>query len=274
MTSRAGPPKPPHAPRGHRSNNPPRASDTGRASESQSPPRTRSSNEAARRPRPAPALPQPVLADGAHAFFAPCPRGLEDVLVEELQELGLGSPQTVPGGVSFSGTWADAYRANLHSRIASRILWRIAEAPYRHEGDIFKLAADQPWERWFDIENTLRVDVTASRSPLRSLEFTTLRIKDAICDHFRRLCGERPSIDTVQPDVRVVAYVNSDAVVLYLDTSGEPLFKRGWRLDGGSAPLRENLAAGILRLAGWQPGEALFDPMCGSGTLIVEAMQR
>lgn len=213
-------------------------------------------------------------------FFAPCPRGLEGALAVELGELSaLAADPTfavqapAPGGVPFSGAWAAAIAANLHSRIASRILLKIATRPYRDEHDIYALAREQSWEQWFDASRTLRVDVTAIKSPLRSLEFTTLRIKDAICDRLREQTGARPSIDTAEPDVRVQAFVTATDCTLYLDTSGEPLFKRGWRLDKGAAPLRENLAAGILRLTGWTPGTPLVDPMCGSGTFIAEAAQ-
>jgi putative N6-adenine-specific DNA methylase len=213
-------------------------------------------------------------------FFAPCPRGLETALADELREIARfvdDAPPTVappvPGGVPFSGPWAAALAANLHSRIASRVLLKIAEHPYRNEQDIYALAREQAWERWFDANRTLRVDVTAIKSPLRSLEFTTLRVKDAICDRLREQTGARPSVDTAAPDVRVFAFVTAADCTLYLDTSGEPLFKRGWRLDKGAAPLRENLAAGILRLTGWTPATPLYDPMCGSGTFLAEAAQ-
>ncbi|PMS23163.1 RNA methyltransferase [Trinickia dabaoshanensis] len=217
-------------------------------------------------------------------FFAPCPRGLEAPLAAEFAEIaqrlaGTADAQRfevgaqVPGGVHFRGGWAAAMAANLHSRIASRVLLKIAERAYRGEQDIYALAAEQPWERWFSANETLRVDLTAIKSPLRSLEFATLRVKDAVCDRLRSVSGARPSIDTAQPDVRVFAFLTATVCTLYLDTSGEPLFKRGWRLDKGAAPLRENLAAGILRLAGWTPGTPLYDPMCGSGTFIAEAAQ-
>jgi putative N6-adenine-specific DNA methylase len=117
------------------------------------------------------------------------------------------------------------------------------------------------------------VDVTAIGSPLRSLEFATLRIKDAVCDKLRESSGARPSVDTSRPDVRIRVFLDTGRWCVYLDTSGEALFKRGWRSSGGVAPLRENLAAGILMLAGWKPGMALLDPMCGSGTFLVEAAQ-
>ena len=226
---------------------------------------------------PSPALCPPTL----YEFFAPCPRGLEAVLAAELAEIAGrhldGAPFTagaqVPGGVHFRGGWAAGMAANLHSRIASRILLKIAHRPYRTEQDVYALALEQPWERWFASTQTLRVDITAIKSPLKSLEFATLRVKDAICDRMREKTGSRPSIDTGAPDVRVFAFLTATECTLYLDTSGEPLFKRGWRLDKGAAPLRENLAAGILRLTGWTPGTPLYDPMCGSGTFLAEAAQ-
>jgi putative N6-adenine-specific DNA methylase len=120
-------------------------------------------------------------------------------------------------------------------------------------------------------QQTLRVDVTASRSPLKSLEFAMLRIKDGIVDRLRTLSGARPSIDRQDPDVRVFAYLDGRTVTLYVDLSGEPLFKRGWRADKGEAPLKENLAAGLLALAGWTPDVPMLDPFCGSGTIVIEA---
>ena len=204
-------------------------------------------------------------------FFAPCPRGLEAVLAQELAALGAGGVKATDGGAHFAGPLQLCYRANLESRIASRILWRVASAPYRSEDDIYQTTLALRWPLWFDVSKTVRVYVSALRCPLKSLDFVTLRIKDAICDAFRSQGGERPNIDTRAPDVRIHAFLTAAELTLYLDTSGEPLFKRGYRSAVGDAPLRENLAAGILRLAGWTPGEPLLDPMCGSGTLPIEA---
>lgn len=213
-----------------------------------------------------------------YSYFCPCPRGLEIALAEELVEISqqggtLKVHNQVPGGVHCSGDLLDAYRINLHSRIASRVLLRIAHSSYANENDIYDLTLAQPWEDWFSVHRTIRIDVTAIKSPLRSLEFTTLKIKDAICDRFREQFSERPSVDTKTPDMRIVGFLDARNFTLYLDTSGEPLFKRGWRLETGDAPLRENLAAGLLRVAGWKPGMVLFDPMCGSGTILAEAAQ-
>ena len=204
-------------------------------------------------------------------FFAPCPRGLEAVLAQELAALDATGIRAADGGVHFEGPFELCYRVNLESRIASRVLWRVGNAPYRSEDDIYRAAFALDWPRWFGAGNTLRVNLAAHRCPLKSLDFLTLRIKDAICDRFRASGDGRPNIDTNQPDVRVHAFLTADRLTLYLDTSGEPLFKRGYRVATGEAPLRENLAAGILRLARWTPGEPLLDPMCGSGTFLIEA---
>ncbi len=206
-------------------------------------------------------------------FFAPCPRGLEAILCDELAELGAKDPAPTEGGVRFSGEWDIAYKINLESRIASRILWKILAAGYKNEDDIYQATASLPWESWFSPSLTIKVALTATKSPLRSLDFATLRIKDAVCDRFRQKAGHRPSVDTVNPDMRIHAHLSSHDFSLYIDTSGEALFKRGLRHFSVDAPLKENLAAGILRLAGWKPGIPLLDPMCGSGTFLLEAAQ-
>ena len=196
---------------------------------------------------------------------------------EELQSLGAKACRPLAGGVAFEGDAGLAMAANLHSRIASRILMRAAIGRYRDEDALYRLVRRTEWEQWFNERLSLRVDVSAHRSPLRSLNFATLRVKDAICDRFRELTGARPSVDTRAPDVRVFVFLEAIDATVYIDLSGESLFKRGWRGEEGSAgiaPLKENLAAGLLALAGWQPGIALHDPMCGSGTLLIEAAQR
>ena len=177
----------------------------------------------------------------------------------------------VPGGVSFEGGWDTCYRTNLRSRIASRVLWKVQAFAYRNEDDVYKAVKALEWPRYFDVERTLRVNVTAQKSPLRSLEFATLRVKDAVCDRFRETLGRRPDVERAAPDVRIHLFLERDKGTLYLDTSGEPLFMRGWRAGQGEAPLRENLAAGIVMLTRWRSDEPLLDPMCGGGTLLVEA---
>jgi len=237
-------------------------------------------------------------------FFVVCPRGLEAPLHDELcniiamhqdaklhTQLGLDTAQskhlhsvfksaqvgTMPvkptGGIEVIGGIELAMAINLHSRIASRVLLQLIHGPYKKEEDIYAAANKISWEDWMTTEQTLRVDVTAQKSNLNSINFITLRIKDAICDRFREIKGKRPSIETATPDVRVMAFLDPTHMTIYLDTSGEALFKRGWRDEKGAAPLKENLAAGILALTGWQADEPLFDPMCGSGTFLIEAAQ-
>ena len=206
-----------------------------------------------------------------HAFFASCPRGLEALLADELLGFGARNTERVPGGVAFDGDMRLCYRANLESRLATRVLARLARAPYRNEKDVYEAALAVRWPEWFSEKHSIRVDVNAIRSPLKSLEFATLRIKDAVCDRFRADRGSRPDVDTHSPGVRIQGFLDKENVTLYLDTSGEPLHKRGYRKEAGEAPLKENLAAGIVRLTGWDASEPLLDPMCGSGTLAIEA---
>lgn len=206
-------------------------------------------------------------------FFAPCPRGLEEILAIELEKLGAFSVLTTNGGVKFQGNWHTCYRANLESRIASRVLWQVGKQQYINEADIYQITHLLPWNEWFSPTLTIRVNVAAIKCPLHSLNFATLKIKDAICDKFREITNKRPSIDTVNPDIRVHGFLDAKKFTLYLDTSGDALFKRNLRKISGVAPLRENLAAGILQLAGWKPGIPLLDPMCGSGTFLLEAAQ-
>jgi putative N6-adenine-specific DNA methylase len=205
------------------------------------------------------------------AFFASCPRGLEALLAEELRGLGARKPQSLPGGVAFEGDLRICYRANLESRLATRVLLKVGRSPYRNERDVHEGALAIGWPDWFSEKQSIRVDVKAIRSPLQSLEFATLTIKDAVCDRFRSDRGQRPDVDTRSPDIRIQAFLDKETASFYLDTSGDALNRRGYRKDAGEAPLKENLAAGIVRLTGWNPGEPFLDPMCGSGTLAIEA---
>ncbi len=206
-------------------------------------------------------------------YFAICPRGLEELLLAELQAIGADELRSTHGGVHFSGDWAVCYRANLESRLATRILWHIVTGPYVSEDDVYRLAVRQLWPNHFAVSRTMRVVTTAIKCPLKSLDFVTLRVKDAVCDRFRDDLGERPNIDTRRPDVSVHVFLTENQCSLYLDTSGQPLWQRGFRKASVDAPLKENLAAGILKITGWQPGEPLIDPMCGSGTFLLEAIQ-
>lgn len=209
----------------------------------------------------------------AETFFSPCPRGLEALLAEELVTFGARAARAVHGGVSWEGDWDACRRANLESRLATRVLWRVGQGRYRAEVDIYKLAYSVTWAKWFTADDTIRIYVTAQKSPLKSLEFITLRVKDAVCDHFRTVAGRRPNVDTADPAVRIHLFLTVDTATLYVDTTGEPLYKRGYKPAAVEAPLKENLAAGLIALSGWTPGTPLADPFCGSGTILIEAGQ-
>ncbi|MFM8609364.1 MAG: class I SAM-dependent RNA methyltransferase [Burkholderiaceae bacterium] len=226
------------------------------------------------------------------ALFLPCAGGVEEWLAAEVSRI-VGAPSaaaaaaeasatTVPvravrGGVVLRASWRSAMQLNLHSRLAQRVLVQLAHQPYRGEHDLYDIAAGVAWEAWFTPRQSFKIEVTAQRSPLKSLNFAALRVKDAIADRFRDRSGARPDVDTRSPDVRIYLHLTAEQATLYIDTSGEPLFKRGWREDMGDAPLKETLAAAMIAASGWpddlQRGVPLYDPCCGSGTIAIEAAQ-
>ena len=204
-------------------------------------------------------------------YFASCPRGLEAILSDELTALGAVEIKVVDGGVKFESSTEVMYRANLTSRIATRILCRVANGDYKTEDDLYNAALNVKWANLFDVSHGIKVSTTGVKCPLKSLDFMTLRIKDAICDQFRSQVNARPNVEIRDPDIRIHLYLEANYFDLYIDTSGQPLYQRGFRKSSVEAPIRENLAAGILVLSGWKPGEPLLDPMCGSGTFLIEA---
>jgi putative N6-adenine-specific DNA methylase len=211
-------------------------------------------------------------------LFLPCAAGVEPLLASELQRLLPGvAIHASRGGVGLDGDPLHVMLLNLECRLAQRVLVEVAEGAYRDENDIYLLGKSVDWTQWITPQHTLRVDTTAHRSPLRSLNFAALRTKDAVCDSLRDATGERPNVDTQHPDLSLVLHLTEDRAVLYVDSSGEPLFKRGWREDKGDAPLKETLAAAMLAAADWrgtpEHGGALHDPVCGSGTIAIEAAQ-
>jgi putative N6-adenine-specific DNA methylase len=214
-------------------------------------------------------------------LFLPCAAGVEDYLAPEVQTItGLSGTDVVKrrGGVWVNGSWRAVQLLNLHCRLAQRVLVELSFTEYRNERDLYQAASAVAWEIWFTPRQSIKVEVTAQHSPLTSLNFAALKIKDAVCDRFRdKAQGVRPDVDTRNPDVRIYAHLTTDSCTLYIDTSGEPLFKRGWREDTGEAPLKETLAAAMLAASGWADGEGdlpvLYDPCCGSGTVVIEAAQ-
>ncbi len=226
-------------------------------------------------------------------MFLPAARDCEALLARECVSI-LGRDHGVHAdrsGVFVEGDATDAMRLNLESRLAQRVLWPLAEGPYRDEHDLYDLARSVDWRDWVTPDQTLRVDTTAQRSPLQSLNFASLRIKDAVCDQWREATGARPGVDVHDPHLAITLHLTADRAALYADTSGEPLFKRGWRdarIAGGreetrpaggpvdvhgEAPLKETLAAAMLAAAGWTGEGTLLDPCCGAGTIAIEAAQ-
>ena len=206
-----------------------------------------------------------------YSLFVTCPRGLEAPLSQELEQLKCQDIRAVDGGVACKGGMEQVYRINLHSRTASRVLLRLTKSGYRSEQDIYKAAKNIRWTDWFDLEQTFKVKVEGKRAQVKSLDFVGLKIKDAVCDVFRDACDARPSVGKIRPDIRVHAFIDERDIQIFIDTSGEALFKRGYLQDTGEAPMRENLAAGLLLLAGYDGTQPFQDPFCGSGTIVIEA---
>ena len=206
-----------------------------------------------------------------YSLFVTCPRGLEAPLSQELEQFKCQDIRAVDGGVACKGGMEQVYRINLHSRTASRVLLRLTKSGYRNEQDIYKAAKNIRWTDWFDLEQTFKVKVEGKRAQVKSLDFVGLKIKDAVCDVFRDACDARPSVGKIRPDIRIHAFIDERDIQIFIDTSGEALFKRGYRQDTGEAPMRENLAAGLLLLAGYDGTQPFQDPFCGSGTIVIEA---
>ena len=217
-------------------------------------------------------------------LFLPCAAGVEAFLAQEVHEItGLQGEdlRVMRGGVNLRSSWRDAMRLNLYSRLCQRVLVQLHVGEYRSEQDLYKAASDVAWEIWFTPKESFKIEITAQHSPLQSLNFAALKIKDAIADRFRFKTGIRPDVNTQWPDARIYAHLTTDTVTIYIDTSGEPLFKRGWRQDTGEAPLKETLAAAMIAASGWidtideETGEfaPFYDPCCGSGTIAIEAAQ-
>ncbi|MBV5308409.1 bifunctional 23S rRNA (guanine(2069)-N(7))-methyltransferase RlmK/23S rRNA (guanine(2445)-N(2))-methyltransferase RlmL [Chromatium okenii] len=207
-------------------------------------------------------------------FFASAPKHMGSLLAEELIRLGMRDATETRGGARFSGSIEDGYRACLWSRIANRILLPLGQFPASSPDDLYTAAADIAWEEHLTPEHRFAIQFDGDLPGITNPHFAVLRVKDALADRFTRRCGQRPSVDADDPDLRIHVYAHQDNVSISLDLSGESLHLRGYRDSGSAAPLKENLAAALLLRAGWAEiaahGGALLDPMCGSGTLIIE----
>jgi putative N6-adenine-specific DNA methylase len=207
----------------------------------------------------------------AQRFFATCARGLEPVLADELRALGAAAVEPGRGGVAFQGDQATLYRANLWLRTAIRVLRPILEAPVQSPDDLYDAVRSVDWSRYLTPDHTIAVDCNVRDSQITHSKYAALRTKDAICDQFVERVGRRPSVDVDEPMVGLNLHVYRDHATLSLESSGESLHKRGYRPILTRAPLNEALAAGIVLLTGWRGDVPLVDPMCGSGTLPIEA---
>lgn len=215
-----------------------------------------------------------MTMDTLQAFIS-APRGLHYALEQEIQDLGITETRAIPVGVEVVATLPDIYRILLWSRIANRVILELTRGKVSSVDEIYELCKTIDWPSHFEVDTTFAVDFHGTNAWLNNSTFGALRIKDAIVDQFRERAGQRPSVDRVAAAMRVAARLHKGYCVIGLDLSGESLHRRGYRQTAGKAPLKENLAAGLLRLAGWREsatqGECLVDPMCGSGTLLIEA---
>ena len=197
--------------------------------------------------------------------------GLEGVLAAELEAVGATAIRQAPRAVHFEGEYEVLYRANFEARTALRILVPIADFPARNEEELYHRIFDIDWRRYMDVNDTFAVDAVVWSEVFRHSKFAALKTKDAIADRFRKELGRRPSVNVDFPGLRVHLHISNQSVSVSLDSSGESLHRRGYRLRGGPAPINETLAAGMILLSGWDGERPFIDAMCGSGTLLIEA---
>lgn len=206
-------------------------------------------------------------------YFATTARGFEELLKTELVQICQAECKIAQGGVHFTTDQAGMYRALLHSRLASRILLPLITTKIFSDSDLYASIVSYNWQALFEARDTFFVDFNGTNSEIRHTQFGAMRVKDGIVDYFERKGEPRPTVDKLQPDVRIHVYLDREQLVVSFDLSGDALHLRGYREEAGKAPLRETLAAAIVLRSGWQTGTPLVDPMCGSGTLLIEAAQ-
>lgn len=214
----------------------------------------------------------PEKGDHMPEFFASIPKGLADVMAQELEDLGVKVLKKSAGGVSFETNWEGCYRVNLASRYASKILKPVLEFPAYQPEDLYHNVRKHDFTKYIDVSGTLAIDAKVQESKMRDQRYIALKIKDAIVDQFReKTDGIRPNVDSENPDMSVYVRGSRNNFVVALDTSGDSLFKRGYKQVQTAAPLKENLAAALVALSGWDRKSPIVDPMCGSGTILIEA---
>lgn len=220
-------------------------------------------------------MPAPHRAGTELQFFATAAKGIEPIVAEELRALGAANVKEARGGASFEGPPAAAYRACLWLRSANRVLLPLARFPAKDAEQLYTAVRRMPWEKDLAPDGTLAVDFTGGNDNITHTQFGAQRVKDAIVDRFRERSGRRPSVNLEQPDLRINVHLHRDIATVSLDLAGDSLHQRGYRARGVAAPLKETLAAALLLKCGWpqiaKQGGAFVDPMCGSGTFLIEA---
>ncbi len=205
------------------------------------------------------------------SFFASCPIGLSDLVEQELKALNLKTFEKTIGGVVFESNWEGCYRANLNSRYASRILKPLLDFPAYSADDIYHNVRKHDFTKYIKPDQTVAIDAVVKDCTINDQRFLAMKVKDAIVDQFRDKFGTRPDVENKQPDLRIHIKGYKNKYLMSLDTSGQSLFIRGYRTMTGEAPLKENLAAGLIGLSGWDKKSPLLDLFCGSGTVLIEA---
>ncbi len=204
-------------------------------------------------------------------FLATTAKGLVEPLELELQKLGFTNTLKIAAGVFFDSNWEGVYKANVQSRLASRILKPILDFPAYKGEDLYNNILKHDFTKYIDPDQTFKIEASVSDCSIADQRFVAMKVKDAIADQFRDRYDVRPDVDTANPDLRIVVKGIKNQYHVMIDTSGESLFMRGYRKEAGPAPMKENLAAGLLMLAGWDQASPVIDPMCGSGTILIEA---
>ncbi|MBU0485164.1 MAG: class I SAM-dependent RNA methyltransferase [Proteobacteria bacterium] len=205
-------------------------------------------------------------------FFAQISEGLEILGAEELKSLGATEIKTIYRGIWFEADMETLYRVNYQSRLCSRIMAQLLRFDCHSTKYLHKTAIKMDWLTLFDENKTFAISATVANSKIKHSQYAALCLKDAIADYFRELRGTRPNVDTENPDVRLNLHIENNRATINLDTSGGSLHRRGYRVESVEAPMQETVAAAIIRLSGWDGSTPLIDPMCGSGTLISEAI--
>lgn len=206
-------------------------------------------------------------------YFATTARGFEELLKTELEQICSAECKVSQGGVHFKTTQKGMYQALMHSRLASRILLPLISTNIFSDSDLYAAIVSFNWQELFDARDSFFVDFNGTNREIRHTQFGAMRVKDGIVDYFERKGSPRPTVDKISPDIRIHVYLERENLVVSLDLSGDALHMRGYREETGKAPLRETLAAAIVLRSGWQKGTPFIDPMCGSGTLLIEAAQ-